>query len=392
MSVKRVLLVGLCLLVAARALAQDTPSAEDIAYDDVVEGDLSNEAFYDWWHVQATAGDVMVVNVTASDGLAPLIGILDPSGDLVARSDTEGDAEVNGTAEVEYTASQSGQYTIVPTRVGNEAGTTTGHYVLQLRRANAVFTYENPYQLVEFPCGDFQATTAATLEFAEDAEQASSYRITVYGVDGFEPMILVHTDTPQVFDFCNANADRAVGDTFTLPGEEMRTVEADQLDTVSQLLLNGADEAGIVRATIGSANGAPGRYMAIIEGFNIANRLDRDFLSVRVGPLAAQSTSLLVYMVASGNSRLDPQVELVDPQVVCDDAGRRDCEDVPSFNRAGATLHEGDGATLIGDPFDAGLRLTPGNPDPLGIELRSFDGNTTGDYAIVVIGELPPRE
>jgi hypothetical protein len=392
MLLKHALMASLFLLLAVPALAQDQTTVEDIAYDDVVEGDLTHEAFFDWWQLQAIAGDVIVVKMTASEGLAPLIGILEPGGDLVARSDTSGDAEVNGSAELEYTAAVSGQHTIVATRVGLVDGATTGHYVLQVRRANPAFTYDNPYQQVVFPCEDFEAATAATLEFAEDVEQATSYRITVYGLDGFEPVIRVNIETPEPFEFCNVNADRTVGDTFTLPGEETRTVQEDQLQSVSQLILNGADEMGTVQVTLGSARGQPGRYMAIIEGFNIADDFDRDFISARIGPLAAQSTSMLVYMVAAENSRLDPQVELLEAGLVCDDAGRRGCEDVPSFNGAGATLHEGSGATIVGDRFDAGLRLNPGNPDPLGIELRAFNGNTAGDYVIVVIGELPARE
>lgn len=391
MLVKYALLASLCLLLVVTTFAQDTPTVEEIVYDAVVEGDLTNEAFFDWWQLEAVEGDIIVVNMTASNGLAPLIGILGPDAELMARSDRDGEAEVNGSAELEYTALVSGQHTIVATRDGNIEGTSTGHYVLQVRRANPVSTYNNPYQQVVFPCEDFEATTAATLEFAEDVEQATSYRITVYGLDGLEPVILVNIDTPQVFELCNVNADRTVGDTFTLPGEETRIVQESQLATVSQLILDGADEMGIVRVTLGSARGLPGRYMAVIEGFTIVNAFDRDALTARVGPLAAESTSLLVYMVAAENSRLDPQVELLETGLVCDDAGRRGCEDVPSFNGAGATIHEGEGTSIVGDRFDAGLRLAPGNPDPLGIELRSFNGNTTGDYVIVVIGELPAR-
>lgn len=148
---------------------------------------------------------------------------------------------------------------------------------------------------------------------------------------------------------------------------------------------------GNVELTLAGARGVPGRYMAIIEGFNIADRLDRDFVSVRLGPLTADSTSLLLYMVAEENSRLDPSVEWLEAGQVCDDAGRRDCADVPSMDGAGATLHDDPGANILGDRFDAGLRLTPGNPDPIGIELRAFRGDTTGDYSLVVIGELLPR-
>jgi hypothetical protein len=391
MLAKHVLLLSLSILLAVPVLAQDEPTVEDIGYDDVVEGDLSNEAFYDWWQLQANEGDIIVISMAASGGLAPLIGILDPGGDLVARSDAEGEAASDTAIELEYTAADNGQHTIVATRAGNIDGTTTGHYALQVRRANPPLVYENPYQPVVFPCEGSEATTVATLEFAEDTGQADDYRITVYGLDGFEPVILVSIES-QNFEFCNMDARRVENDTFTFPGEETHTVLADQLHTASQLILGGAEEMGNVRVTLGGARGAPGRYMAFIEGFQIADGFDTDFLSARIGPLAAESTWMDVYMVAAENSRLDPQVELLATGLVCDDAGRRGCEDMPSFNRAGATIHEGAGTTIVGDRFDAGLRLAPGNPDPLGIELRAFNGNTTGEYALVVIGQLPPRD
>jgi hypothetical protein len=393
MSLKRILLslslVVVMLILASSVSAQDEPTVLDIAYDDVVEDDLSSEAFFDWWYLQATSGDVIRVTMTASDGLAPLIGILSPSGDLVARSDGDGEAEVNGIAQVEYAAVEDGQHTIVATRVGNQQGTTTGHYTLELRRINPEASYENPYQLVEFPCEDTTATTVATLEFAEDVEQADLYRITVYGVDDFEPVILVNI-AAQDFQLCNIDAAQTIGDTFTLPGEETRTVAAEGEQFASQLVLSGAELMGTVELTIAGARGVPGRYMAIIEGFNIADRLDLDFVSVRLGPLTADSTSLLLYMVATENSRLDPSMEWLEAGQVCDDAGRRDCADVPSIDDAGAIIHDIPGATVVGDRFDAGLLLTPGNPDPIGIELRAFRGDTTGDYSLVVIGELPP--
>jgi hypothetical protein len=113
---------------------------------------------------------------------------------------------------------------------------------------------------------------------------------------------------------------------------------------------------------------------------------------VRIGPLAAESTSLSVYMVAAQNSRLDPFMILPDTGETCDDSGRTGCDTLPTFSGAGAVLHEGDGTTLRGDRSDAGLLLTPGNPDPMAVELSSRDGDTRGAYALVLIGELPPRE
>jgi hypothetical protein len=388
---KRSLILLLLLLSAAPLLAQDTSLSADISYGSVVEDTLTEEAFFDWWTIQAGAGDQMVVDMAASGGLEPLLGILDSGGTLVTRSE---EGAPNSTITLEYTVPTAGQYIIVATRAGNQNGTSTGTYSLRVRRANAPVQTVNDLQDVTFRCESYEVTTAATLRFAEDRQPDLSHRVTVYGLDGFQPVIRFYTDQPQPFELCNTNADETIGDTFTLPGEEPRTITADQLDTVSQMVVSGAEEAGTLIFTIGSRDGAPGRYMAIIEGFSIEPRDDVDALDARIGPLAAQSTSLLVYMVAAPNSRLDPFMLLPgeETDLTCDDAGRRGCLDVLSFDGAGAVIHEGGGTELIGDRSDAGLLLTPGNPDSMVIELSSRDGRTHGGYALVVIGELPPRE
>ena len=60
MLLRYALLLSLCVLLAVPALAQDEPTVEDVSYDDVVEGDLTNEAFYDWWQLEAVEGDIIV--------------------------------------------------------------------------------------------------------------------------------------------------------------------------------------------------------------------------------------------------------------------------------------------------------------------------------------------
>jgi hypothetical protein len=95
-------------------------------------------------------------------------------------------------------------------------------------------------------------------------------------------------------------------------------------------------------------------------------------------------------MIGASDSRLDPFVRLDTPEgIECDDAGRRGCDEVPSITGAGVAIN--DGVTITGDRFDAGLRLAPGHPDPLTLELSSRKSGTYGEYALLVIGELPPR-
>jgi hypothetical protein len=48
--------------------------------------------------------------------------------------------------------------------------------------------------------------------------------------------------------------------------------------------------------------------------------------------------------------------------------------------------------TLTGDRSDAGLLINPGNPDPVVVQLSSREGKTHGTYALVFIGQLPPRD
>jgi hypothetical protein len=261
-----------------------------------------------------------------------------------------------------------------------------------LRIANPSVETVNTYQDVTFRCDDNDVTTASTLVFQEDPTKDLSYRITVYGLDGFLPVIRLNTDSPNKVEVCNTDAQSTVGDTFTLPGEDARSVSGDHLETVSQLLVTGAEKTGVVTITIGSKDGKPGRYMAIVEGFNIEPSNDIDNVEVRVGPLAAKTTAIQMYMVAAQNSRVDPFMTRPDSGETCDDAGRKGCEAVPTFSGSGATLHEGDGTTIIGDRSDAGLLINPGNPDPVAVQLGSREGKTHGTYALVFIGQLPPRE
>jgi hypothetical protein len=227
-----------CILLAAgTAGAQDdtdTPSALDITYDSVVEGNLTPTGFWDWWILEAFEGDVMLVDMSASGGLEPLLGLLNPAGDLVARSE---DGPADSTIQLEYTIPSSGTYTIVATRVGNLEGTSTGAYTLRLRRANdGAGVNPDQFQDVTFQCNDedtqsvYEVTTLATLLIRDDPRDGMSHRITIYGLDGMSPVIRVNFDVPnsdERFNYCNSNADETVGDTFTLPGEAERSIGPD---------------------------------------------------------------------------------------------------------------------------------------------------------------------
>jgi hypothetical protein len=396
MSRISIMLLMMNLLVTLPVLAQDSfdnPTVLDTRYDALETDTITARSFYDWWRIEAAAGDVIVVDMQAADGLAPLLGLLNESGDLVTRSP---DGEVNGSVNLEYTVETAGRYTIVATRVGNADGTTSGSYSLRVRQANPVAaTPVNTLQEVTFICQDFEVATAASLQFVDDPRPDLKYRITVYGMDGFRPVIRVKFNVKNMaepFEACTINADAMLNDTFTLPGEETRTVTEDTLQYATQFTVGSADLADIVSLTVGSQDGAPGRYVLVIDGFSIDTQDDADGMEVRVGPLAATRTFITAYMVATQNSRLDPVLRWNETEQECDDAGRAACKGVATFAGAGVTLHESDGLTITGDRSDAGLILAPGNPDSMTLEFASRSADTAGAYAVILIGELPARE
>jgi hypothetical protein len=384
--------VLICLLIALVALPvyaqEDLPVSDSINYDDLVTDTLTARSFWDWWLLQATEGDQIVAEMTGEGGLEPLLGILDPNGTLVARSE---DGAADGTITLEYTATETGEYTVVATRVGNENGLSLGSYLLQVRRANETPTHINPYQEVVFRCEDYDVANAATIVFEEDPEQATSYLITIYGLDGFQPVVRAELGALDFTD-CARDTTAMFGSVFALPGEEPFTLVDDFAEIAAQLFIPNAAPAGEITFTVGSANGGTGRFIAVIHGLMLTES-DVDMIRVGQGPLAALKP-LAIYMIAEPSSRLDPSLAFADDSLagaICDDAGRRGCEGVPSPDGLYIFLSE-QSIEIKPDAFDAGLLLPPGMPQLYDIELSSFNENANGAYSIVLIGELPPRE
>jgi len=183
------------------------------------------------------------------------------------------------------------------------------------------------------------------------------------------------------------------GNMYAVPGEDAITIEG-ETPHAAQLLITSAAQIDGVTLTIGSANGTTGRYVAVIDGFAIGQR-DQDMIRIGQGPLAA-TEPLVVYMVAGEGTRLDPALRLLtdtgdDEGIACDDAGRRGCEGVPS--PVGLSFQFADPSDRIeADRFDAGVTLPPGPPQLRNLELSSFRDNTTGRYALVLLGALPQKD
>lgn len=383
----------LFLVMATVVSAQDDQITDSvIGYGETVEDTITERSIYDWWRFSGSVGDQVRIEMVASDGLAPLIGISTGGGSIIARSDQMPDgqmvsAPVNGRAVLYFTLLSSEEYTIVATRVGNSDGTTTGSYTLSLNLEGV----DTPKDLqdVVFRCDTYEITTAATIQFGGEGDEGDYYQVTVYGLDGFLPYLRFDLPIEGGITSCSSDGINTIGDEYTLPGRDPVTVVEGSPYT-AQHTLGGMKQYGQNTLIIGSRDGQPGRYVAIIEGYAIEPAGDQDQVIVRLGPLAT-SSEMLVYMLRSDDGRIDPQIQMIaaNPEIdfTCDDAGRRECADVPAANLYQFKLN--DGTVISGDRLDAGVKVATGNPDRVRLIFRSRTATTQGKYTILIVGELP---
>lgn len=376
---RRFFLFCLLLLLTHAVRAQDAAASLPIAYGQQVSGAITDTAFFDHWQINTSAHDRLYVRMAAADGLRPLIGILSAGGTLLARS---ANGAANDVVDLTFDVPETGLYIIVATRVDNEFGSSAGSYTLRVANLNPPPTRDPQYQDVTFACGSAEATAAASLHFARDTGDNGAYSLRVYGLDGLQPVIRIEAGAT---DSCITDPADALGDVLMLPGEPARTLtQADLADTAQYVItaLNTPDQDAIT-LTVGSLNGQPGRYLAVIGGFTIEPDTDFDTLVVRLAPRpAAGGAPLLLYVI--GDGRLDPSV--IAEAGRCDDAGRRGCAALPSIDGSGVIFHNL-GVRVVGDRFDAGARITGAAPQQL--QIVSFSGTTHGAYALLLIGALP---
>jgi hypothetical protein len=395
----------LALLLARPASAQvDFTRAADIFYGDTVNSTLNDERFFDWWRFYAVTGNEFDIDMRAENGLAPLIGILDGGGNLLLRSD---DGAVNGDVRVRFTAPREGFYIIVATRVGNENGVTIGDYALSLTWLNPDPTRDPRYQDVTFACGTSEATSVVSLRLLLTADNPA-VSLRAYGLDGAQPVIRYRYASDGTTG-CAADAPPP-GDTLILPGEAPYTLPTPAVSAVGVTLAALTSQPGSagdeLALTIGSLNDLPGRVVVVVAGLaleaapplderGVPIPADADVIEVRAAPRAAAAPDgVLLYMVGASDARLDPFIRLLDAETGCDDAGRRapdgrGCETITPFVNAGVAL--ADGARYLGDRFDAGALIAPGDSDPHVYELTTFNRSTYGGYALLVIAALTPR-
>lgn len=372
----------------------DVVTRSSISYGQVVEETLTQLSFVDIWEFYGTEGDHIIARMVARDGLAPLLGITDAGGDLVARSDLSIDGSMqleapeNGISEINFVLPETGPYMLVATRVGNQEGTTTGSYSLSLTFVESA-AETRPFQEVVFRCGAAEIITAAALELIPEPGDGD-YHVSVYGFDGFDPYIRIDVVEADETLHCGNERGDTTGQQITVPDDGEVIVDQEAV-RAAQLPLGQINHLGLVRVIIGSRDGAAGRFYVVIEGPSIQPEGNVDRVNVLTAP-RARTEPLWLYMLRGQRTRIDPQISFVLEQsqdsTVCDDAGRFDCDQVPSAEDYRFPL--ADNALLSGDRFSAGIRVESPDLLPAFAQLRSRTAATRGVYSILLIGTLPP--
>jgi hypothetical protein len=409
-------LLLICMLGAltavgrAQGVPESTPDPAPVPTPNVVfnttygieeAGMLSDAQFFNWWRILPAAGDTIQIEMTGLDGLAPLIGLLSPSGELIARSDgpPDGAAPPNGTTRLRHTFESDGRYTIVATRVGNAEGTTTGAYTL---RTALVDRPEPPNEHLEyeFRCDELLATRVLGFQVAEDAGNAHPdgvtefYRLTVFGLDGLQPVIRARSSAQETTLDCTDFGVNLVGAEVTLPDGTHTTVGEDTSHVAQLTLRNSSldDGFGIVSFAIGATDGQPGRYLAVLEGLAIEPRADIDELTVHIGSLALDAP-VTILALADPATRLDPMVAWTPSEpgpggeytwVLCDDLGTDPC--APAQTGLSIVLPD---RSFAPGRLDAGVTIPQAAPGTFAFQIGSRETRTSGAYTLVFMGELP---
>ncbi len=381
-------LTAVILTVADRGYAQGTPIPPSIIQiDSTVTGTLTPEIPAAWWEFQAAAGQVMRAQMLTEGGLIPRLGVMDASGDMIARSDQPGSGVTNSPnlAVIAFTVPANGSLRLVTGAMDNSAGS----YRLTLQLLND--PNDTNALSVTFQCNGQEAAVLAGVQFQHEEGASSDLRAFVYGESGVHPVIRLQAPSAGI-DLCWDDSGRAAGDQALLPNGDVISISAETLAQASLFSINASSPLGNVTLTLGAIQPAEGRYLAFFSGNVLEARDDQVTWRVRQGPLPAQQNDLLIYMIGTGaNSRLDPYLSLGDDETstllaTCDDAGGRRCETIPTAEQVGVILSNGE--TALGDRFDAGVAIPAGEIDWHRLIFSSFGGNTTGDFAVLLVGAI----
>ncbi len=229
-------------------------------------------------------------------------------------------------------------------------------------------------------CNDADAEVLASIRFQQTGTLAH-YVVQVYGLDGLQPAFAWQTTLENDLEPCREGIP-VDGVTITL-GDETISEGVQR----AELTIDTDTDYGTISIAFASLNGTRGRFIAFVEGFTLETPEDQYQVELDAGAYAIAETPLLLYMLKTDpDSRLDPHIEIPANEQICDDAGRRGCENVPYADEYAIA----DGAIqLSGGRFDAGYQIAVGDLNAYALLVGSRGGRTSGSYALMLVGAIP---
>lgn len=392
-----VILAGLSALGAVAQPSPDTPSDQTIDRDQMVVETLTDVAFFDLWRFYGTAGEEYEVIMSASGGLAPVVGVRTASGDVFASSDQLEDgtilrSEPDSDALLRFTVPVSGELVLIASRDGLDNGTTTGSYRLTLTLLASAPEAPDPYTDVTFRCQSEVATSVALVEFGDTGERAPELRLTVWA--SFPPVIRVGDGggedgsptlcaLPDPQDGLADTPPLISGDNIPLGERSFAAAGENVLAGSVSFGISPRDAQGPITLTIGSLEPGLGVFVARIDGLQFEEVGDADTVVLRHGPFARDGVLRLVTQAEAG-IRLDVQVAVpeIEGVVACPDWGLRAC---PLRDWREIDIAYG-GEPLTFDILDAVAEMATGDTEPVGFVLSGGNPNVEGGYTLWLFG------
>lgn len=388
-------LIFLCLMLtlfASVSAQEDSVTVEEIFPGAAVFDTITVESFYDRWEFYASAGDQYSAEMIASDGLAPLIGLQDNSGDIVTASNLfdDGsiiDAEPDGRAMIFFEIPTDGIYALIATRAGMADGATTGSYSLVLNLLGTDEETISDHLDVSFRCGADIVTSALGIYIEDASENTREFHVSVFGFDDFTPVLRIGGNDGLTNPPC------LLAETLDSPLDFILTLADGETQTFDRVPPQRArydfdmQQPGNPFITIAAPAGASGYYAVYLRGLGIETPNDIDRITLFSGP-RAKDAPIWLWMLAEGLTRLDPFMSVLDGLPYCNDIGLRTCR--TAVANSGILAADPAATVLTTDRLDAAVLIDTQSIEPVTIALMSGSTQTTGSYGVWIFGYFPP--
>lgn len=387
-----------CLLIVAlagTAAAQpsDSVTTNVILPGTEVTGEISPGALFDVWEFEGRVGEEYRVEMRGANGLAPLVGLRNSSGDIVVASNVLADGSVaetepNGTALLLFEIPADGSYALIATRVGASSGTTTGTYTLRFDLVRQPEPTPDTQADVTFRCGGDVLPAALALTVGDQSEQGEGLTVTVFGLDGFVPAVRVDYSGEQ--SCAGQPASLAADEWMSVAAPEGATFTIDDSNNEASAFyrVDFGNNPVPANVTIGARSALAGTMVVVVEGLAIEREGDWDTVMLQPGP-RARGIDITLWMLKAGFSRLDPLMTVAGG-LVCDDVGLRTCDS--DLRDASVSWHGGAGIVWQTDRLDSVGRVTLSELAGVEAVLRSQNPRTTGSYTLVLYVRLPAQD